>query len=82
MKVTKKHKAKIDKYLVGIYNLSPAAKEPYFSWSPCECCGSALGGDRYDFVGITGTKGTSGIVHLGEKIELSCCVDCFGYLFT
>jgi hypothetical protein len=25
-----------------------ALAEPYFSWHPCEACGSTLGGDRYD----------------------------------
>lgn len=74
--ITIEHKAKIDEYLEGIYNLSPVAKEPYFSWSVCECCGSTLGGDRYEFTGIVGK------IHSSERIELSCCVDCFGYLFT
>ena len=74
--ITKEHKAKIDKYLEGIYNLSPTFAEPYFSWSACECCGSILGGDRYDFIGKLGKT------HNSEIIELSCCVDCFGYLFT
>jgi hypothetical protein len=23
--------------------------EPYFSWSPCDCCNTHLGGDRFDF---------------------------------
>lgn len=22
--------------------------DPHFSWKPCECCGSSLGGNRYD----------------------------------
>jgi hypothetical protein len=74
--ITKEHKAKINKYLDGIYNLSPTASESYFSWSSCECCGSTLGGNRYDFTG------TVGKAHNNERIELSCCVDCFGYLFT
>lgn len=25
-------------------------KEPSFSWSPCDACGSMLGGDRYEYV--------------------------------
>lgn len=44
--ITQEYKAKIDKYLKGIYNLSPTARESYFSWSVCECCCSTLGGDR------------------------------------
>jgi hypothetical protein len=26
--------------------------EPTFQWSPCESCGSGLGGDRYRYVAI------------------------------
>lgn len=32
------------------WHLVPAGgedDEPHFSWSPCECCGSQLGGDRH-----------------------------------
>lgn len=74
--ITEEHKAKIDRYLAGIYNLSPTSKEPHFSRCSSECCGSTLGGDRYDFTGRLGKK------HDAEIIELSCCVDCFGYLFA
>lgn len=74
--ITEEHKTKIDKYLEGIYNLSPTANEPYFSWHACGCCGSILGGDRYEFIGKLGKT------HDSEIIELSCCVDCYGYLFT
>lgn len=74
--ITEEHKARIDGYLKGIYNLSPASEEPYFSRYPCECCNSSLGGDRYDFVGRLGKR------HDAEITELSCCTDCFGYLFT
>ena len=66
----------IDLYLEGIYNLSPLPKESYFNWQPCECCGSGLGGDRYDFIGKLGQ------LHDSEIVEMSCCVDCFEYLFT
>jgi hypothetical protein len=24
------------------------AIDPFFSWSPCHCCGDSLGGDRYE----------------------------------
>lgn len=27
-----------------------ADEEPHFSWSPCQACGSTLGGDRFDAV--------------------------------
>ena len=64
-------------HLAGIVNLSPVVKGPYFSKSPCECCKDELAGDRYDFTGRVkvGDK-------LKEKVEISCCIDCFGYLFT
>lgn len=36
----------------GITNLSTVSEEgncePFFSWSSCECCGTHLGGDRYE----------------------------------
>lgn len=74
--MTKEQKEKLEKYLDGIYYLSPNATLPYFSSHPCECCGSSLGGNRYDFIGKLGKK------HNAEIIELSCCKDCFNYLFA
>lgn len=41
--------------------------EPYFSKSPCECCGSHLGGNRYDCTAI------------GKDLcleDISVCPDC------
>ena len=68
----KKH---VLEYLEGIVCLSPAVDaEPYFSWSPCECCGSCLGGDRYDLTGRLDSV-------TGDFIEVSCCVDCYSFLF-
>jgi hypothetical protein len=37
----------------GLTNLSTKSDEngntePYFSWRPCQCCGTHLGGNRYD----------------------------------
>ena len=29
------------------FGLEEHSHEGSFSWSPCECCGSSLGGDRY-----------------------------------
>ena len=29
--------------------------EPFFSWSPCQCCGSTLGGDRQECSGYNPT---------------------------
>lgn len=64
------------KYLEGIYNLTPKAAEPYFSKTPCPCCGSTLAGERYEFTGTIGKK------HTNERAEFICCIDCFEYLFT
>jgi len=70
-------RVKISKYLRGVYNLSPVTdKEPYFSKTGCPCCGDSLGGDRYTFTAIVSKS------HAGERIELTCCVDCYTWLFT
>jgi len=45
--------------------------EPYFSWSPCDVCGSPLGGDREDLHYVSEGE----IYHGGEV-----CVDCMIYL--
>ena len=45
--------------------------EPYFSWSPCDCCSSRLGGDRY---------AAHGIDEDGDIVHLDVCVDCLMYL--
>lgn len=47
------------------------AGEPHFSWHPCECCGSGLGGDRHP---------AHGVDHDGEIVHLSICTDCLLYL--
>lgn len=45
-----------------------------FTWSPCECCGSSLGGTRY---------WAHGFVTLDNGKEVLChfelCYDCFAY---
>lgn len=46
--------------------------EPHFSWSPCEICGSSLGGDREEAHAV---DATGEIIHLG-----GACVDCMIYL--
>ena len=45
--------------------------EPWFSWSPCDVCGSTLGGDRE--VG-------HGIDKNGDFMHLHACTDCVIYL--
>ncbi len=48
-----------------------APNEPHFSWRPCECCGSHLGGDR---------EPAHGIDENGDIVHFSVCVDCVLYL--
>jgi hypothetical protein len=45
-----------------------------FSWSPCESCGSTLGGNRYSAHGWMKLKGKDTLVHL------EICEDCLTYL--
>ena len=45
--------------------------EPYFSWQPCDCCGSHLGGDREFATGYNPTT--------TEVQEYSICSDCAYY---
>jgi hypothetical protein len=63
----------LDRWSAGVENLWPHADgwsfgngwsdpdaEPWFSWSPCEGCGSTLGGDReYGYVGRPASRSTS-----------------------
>lgn len=55
------YKLKVEEFFShGLNNLSVKttegeAIEPYFSWSPCRCCGTSIGGDRYDCDGYNGT---------------------------
>ncbi len=46
------------------------AEEPHFSWQPCECCGSNLGGERHPAHGLID----------GKLVHLSVCTDCLYYL--
>lgn len=51
----------------------PEMDEQHFSWSPCDCCGSRLGGDRWD-------AKCFGVNLKTEKFEEvdsgSICIDC------
>jgi len=69
----------INKVLPGCHSpksdtLDSEPSEPYFSWQPCECCGSNLGGNREaysfgtDYPGIAGT------------FDANICVNCVYYL--
>ena len=42
-----------------------------FSWSPCDVCGSHLGGDRFK-----ATMCNPGLEHVDDEIEVSICTDC------
>lgn len=45
--------------------------EPYFSWQSCDCCGTTLGGDRYEASAYhTATK---------QILEYEICPDCLYY---
>jgi hypothetical protein len=47
--------------------------EPYFSWSPCDCCGDPLGGNREDMCGYNPKENT---IQKGYSV----CSDCVYYL--
>ena len=38
---------------VALYSAADGEFEPPFSWYPCQCCHSPLGGDRHPIVGLT-----------------------------
>ncbi len=46
------------------------SEEPWFSWSPCEICGTGPGGNREFWHGIID----------GKIVHGSCCEDCVYYL--
>jgi hypothetical protein len=46
-------------------------EEPFFSWRPCECCESDLGGDRYTASGYCPES--------GEVYTYDICIDCMYY---
>jgi hypothetical protein len=46
-------------------------QEPWFSWRPCECCGTRLGGNREHATGYNPTT--------KEIQEYDVCMDCIYY---
>jgi hypothetical protein len=56
-----------------------AACEPGFSWRPCGCCGSGLGGERYSahYIEPNPHGCSSG---LGVLRHFEICADCVYYL--
>jgi len=57
--------------LEAAYEAGKVVDEPFFSQSPCECCGSRLGGDR---------EAAHGIESDGSIAHFHVCVDCALYL--
>lgn len=49
--------------------------EPFFSWRPCECCGSRLGGNREEWQFAHGDNFAS-----SSNFEAEICTDCIHYL--
>ena len=45
--------------------------ESHFSWSPCECCDSSLGGDR---------SPAHAVASDGSIVHMDVCTDCVMYL--
>lgn len=62
----------------GVHNhLSPISDEKgnweeYFSWRPCDCCGSPLGGNRIDV-------DTYRLANTDVILKFSVCTDCLYY---
>lgn len=56
----------------GEYDTESDYPEAYFSWQPCECCGSPLGGNREDYIGFNQETGE-------VQGPYSICVDCVYY---
>ena len=46
-------------------------REPWFSWSPCECCGSHLGGNREYLYARDASD---------EIVQFTICEDCVYYV--
>ena len=53
----------------------PVESEGYFSWRPCECCGSRLGGNRERYQFASGTSPQA-----SELFEAEICTDCVQFL--
>ena len=54
----------------GLRDINVTSEESHFSWSPCDTCGSMLGGSREDALAHDGE---------GDLIELEICSDCAMY---
>jgi len=56
----------------GINCLTTAGEPDEFSWNPCDCCGSVLGGERYTASGYNPTTRE-------VQSDYVICVDCAYY---
>ena len=54
----------------ALFETGDLCDEGSFSWYPCDCCGSNLGGNRYSAHGFLN----------GHLIHLDICEDCMNYL--
>lgn len=53
--------------------------EPYFSWRPCECCGTNFGGNREDVIAWPKDIDFKAPGHEERLLEFSVCEDCVYY---
>jgi hypothetical protein len=60
-----------DRHHIG--HIVTRSEEPFFSWSPCECCARPLGGNRYYAECFIPPR------WLGNSIEAEICTDCAYY---
>ena len=65
------NQGKADEYQAQFVYLSSTGETDEFSWKPCPCCGSKLGGSRHEFTGALKT---------GEKDTDWLCIDCRDYV--
>ena len=65
------NQAKADEYQAQFIYLSATGETDEFSWKPCPCCGSKLGGSRHEFTGRLKT---------GETDTDWVCEDCAIYI--
>jgi hypothetical protein len=69
------YKVKVADFLKreGIYFLSSFPGDPGFSWTPCECCGSKLGGERWEMEGVKASGESNGFTY-------DVCADCLSFM--
>ncbi len=72
----KEYKSTVEDFFTetGLMNLTrtAACEESYFSWEPCEVCGTTLGGDRIE------ANGWNSDTEEVENYEI--CTDCEYYI--